>query len=68
MVIRVNCSSISGEGQESTRNLPFPWRPAKGGNATIVAVPVLQSSLANRSILSILGMCKLPKISTWDLE
>ena len=30
-VIRVNYSGISGEGQESARNLPFPgviWRTA----------------------------------------
>jgi len=32
-VIRVNHSGISGEGQESARNLPFPGQPTKGNYA-----------------------------------
>ena len=38
-VIRVNYSGIFLEGPEYPRNSPFPWRPANGENAAILAVP-----------------------------
>ena len=38
-VIRVNYSGIFLEGPEYPRNSPFPWRPAKDGNAAEPAIP-----------------------------
>ena len=64
-VIRVITQVFPGEGQETARNSPFPWRLAKDVNAATMDIPVCISCLIFSRIIFSLA----PNFySAWILE